>query len=81
MGELDTIADSIIEDPEKNFTRFLYDSTEEDLILILNKVILNPEKGHSTVIQCLLCWQVEFYLFFTKTMFDFRKNFILFVDI
>ncbi|KAE9556010.1 hypothetical protein FO519_000756 [Halicephalobus sp. NKZ332] len=57
MCDFETIVESIIQDPERSFARILYDFPEEDLISVLNNVVLIPEKGHSTVIQCLLCWQ------------------------
>uniref|UniRef100_A0AC34PUJ0 FH2 domain-containing protein n=1 Tax=Panagrolaimus sp. JU765 TaxID=591449 RepID=A0AC34PUJ0_9BILA len=57
MSCFEDFVDSIVDDPEKNFTQFLYDSTEDDLVLLLNKLVLIPEKGHSAVVRCLLCWQ------------------------
>uniref|UniRef100_A0AC35GHH0 Uncharacterized protein n=1 Tax=Panagrolaimus sp. PS1159 TaxID=55785 RepID=A0AC35GHH0_9BILA len=57
MSDFEKIVDSIVSNPQKNFTQFLYDSNEDDLILLLNRLILIPEHGHNVVVQCLLCWQ------------------------
>uniref|UniRef100_A0A914CV06 FH2 domain-containing protein n=1 Tax=Acrobeloides nanus TaxID=290746 RepID=A0A914CV06_9BILA len=54
---LRTTIHGILENPQKNFPRFLFESDVIATIDLLNELVIVPKDGHRTVVECLLCWQ------------------------
>uniref|UniRef100_A0A7E4WC06 FH2 domain-containing protein n=1 Tax=Panagrellus redivivus TaxID=6233 RepID=A0A7E4WC06_PANRE len=56
-ADFEVIRAAVLDNPQKHFTEFLFDATDQEIIVLLSDIVLVPHRGHDTAIQCLVLWQ------------------------